>query len=151
MGRSPTDRVEQAVGPLLRSRDIRFTATRRRVVRALAGAGGPRAASELHRSLAPAVPLSSLYRTLAVLEEHGVVTRQHDGLGTGRYELAEWLTGHHHHLVCESCGEVRDVAVTPETEHTINALVGRIAARAGYRATGHRIDIQGTCRACRGR
>lgn len=151
MADSPADRAEQAVAALLRSRDTRFTAARRLVVRALAQSPGPLAAGELHQALPRAVPLSSLYRTLAVLEESHVVAKQHDDLGVGRYELAEWLTGHHHHLVCESCGEVRDATVSPDTERTITALVGRLAARAGYRATGHRIDIQGTCRACRGR
>ena len=136
---------------LLHSQDVRFTAARRLVVRALADADGPVAAADLHQGLRHAVPLSSLYRTLAVLEQSRVLAKQHDGLGVARYELAEWLAGHHHHLVCDSCGEVRDVPVPPETEHIITNLVGRIAARAGYRATGHRIDIEGTCRACRGR
>jgi Fe2+ or Zn2+ uptake regulation protein len=151
MADSPADRAEQAVAALLHSRDVRFTTARRLVVRSLAEAAGPLAAGDLHRGLPRAIPLSSLYRTLAVLEDSQVVAKEHDDLGVGRYELAEWLTGHHHHLVCDSCGEVRDVAVPPETEQTITALVGRIAARAGYRATGHRIDIQGMCRACRGR
>lgn len=149
MENSPADRAEQAVAVRLRSQDVRFTRARRMVVRILAEAEGPLAAGELHRELAQAVPLSSLYRTLAILEKSAVITKQHDGLGRGRYELAEWLTGHHHHLVCESCGEVRDVAVSPATERMVINLVDRIAARAGYRATGHRIDIQGTCRVCR--
>lgn len=136
---------------LLRSQDIRFTTTRRLVVRALAEADGPLAAADLHRGLPRTIPLSSLYRTLAVLEDSRVLAKEHDGLGVGRYELAEWLKGHHHHLVCDSCGEVRDVAVAPETEHTITVLAGRIAARAGYQPTGHRVEIQGRCRACRGR
>jgi len=130
---------------------VRFTAARRLVVRALAEVGGPVAAADLHQGLSDEVPLSSLYRTLAVLEESRVLAKQHDGLGVARYELAEWFAGHHHHLVCNSCGEVRDVIVPPDTEHTITDLVERIASRAGYRATGHRIDIEGTCRACRGR
>jgi Fe2+ or Zn2+ uptake regulation protein len=149
MADSPADRAERAVAVRLRSEDVRFTRARRLVIRTLAEAEGPLAAGELHRGLAQVVPLSSLYRTLAVLEESRVIAKQHDGLGRGRYELAEWLTGHHHHLVCESCGEVRDVAVSPETEQTVTTLVDRIAARAGYQATGHRIDIQGTCRTCR--
>ena len=148
---SAADRAEKAAGRLLRARDVRFTAARRLVVRALSEAGGPLAAGDLHRGLGDAVPLSSLYRTLAVLEESQVLAKQHDGLGVARYELAEWFAGHHHHLVCGSCGEVRDVAVSPETEDTITGLVERIASRAGYRATGHRVDIEGTCRACRGR
>jgi Fe2+ or Zn2+ uptake regulation protein len=145
------DRAEQSVARLLHSREVRLTTARRLVVRALAEAAGPMAAADLHRNLRDQIPLSSLYRTLAVLEQAQVLAKEHDGLGVARYELAEWLTGHHHHLVCDSCGEVRDVTVPPEAELTFTNLVGRIAARAGYRATGHRIDIEGTCRACRER
>ena len=148
---SPADRAEQAAARLLRSREVRFTAARRLVVRALARTDGPMPAVDLHRGLREEIPLSSLYRTLAVLEQSRVLVKEHDDLGVARYELAEWFAGHHHHLVCGSCGEVRDVAVSPETEHTITALVERIASRAGYQATGHRIDIEGTCRACRER
>jgi Fur family ferric uptake transcriptional regulator len=66
-----------------------------------------------------------------------------------RYELAEWLVGHHHHVVCTVCGEVRDAAVDPASEAAIGRLVERIAAAAGYRATAHRMDIEGTCPTCR--
>jgi Fur family ferric uptake transcriptional regulator len=148
MGHSPADRAEQAAAHLLDGR-VRSTAARRLVIRALAETGGPVTAADLHRALRSAVPLSSLYRTLAVLEQAGVLARQHDAAGVARYELAEWLTGHHHHLICVTCGEVRDVTIPPETEHTITSLVERIAGRAGYRVTGHRIDIEGRCRACR--
>ncbi|MBP1632493.1 MAG: Ferric uptake regulator family, partial [Acidobacteria bacterium] len=70
---SAADRAEKAAGRLLRARDVRFTAARRLVVRALSEAGGPLAAGDLHRGLGDAVPLSSLYRTLAVLEESRVL------------------------------------------------------------------------------
>jgi Fe2+ or Zn2+ uptake regulation protein len=150
MRNSPADEVEQAVARVLEPR-TRFTATRRLLVRALADIEGPVAVADLHRVLRDAVPLSSLYRNLAVLEEAGVLAREHDTLGTARYELAEWLTGHHHHLICTSCGEVRDVSIPPRTERTITGLVDRIAAGAGYRATDHRIDIEGTCPTCRRR
>jgi Fur family ferric uptake transcriptional regulator len=140
--------AEQAVDSLLSARNVRFTAARRLVVRALARAGGPMTAGDLHEGLGGGVPLSSLYRSLAVLEEARVLAKEHDTSGIARYELAEWLTGHHHHLVCLSCGEVRDVAIDPETEHTITRLVERIADGAAYRASGHRLDIEGTCRAC---
>ncbi len=149
MGLPQPDRVEPVVASLLGARGVRFTSARRLVVRALARAQGPVAAATLHQGLRSAVPLSSLYRTLAVLEQAEVLAKEHDAEGVARYELAEWLTGHHHHLVCASCGEVRDVAVDPEAEHRIAGLVERIAAGAGYRATGHRIDIAGACRTCR--
>ena len=151
MPTSQASRAEQAVEGLLRAQSVRFTPARRLVVRALAEATGPRSAGDLHTALRRHLPLSSLYRTLAVLEEARVLAKEHDGGGVGRYELAEWLAGHHHHLVCVSCGEVRDVNVAPQAEKAIARLVQAIAGSTGYRATGHRIDIEGTCRACRGR
>ena len=115
------------------------------------GRGCParKSAGDLHTALRGRLPLSSLYRTLAVLEEARVLAKEHDAAGVARYELAESLLGHHHHLVCVSCGEVRDVGIDPPTEDTVARLVEDIARRAGYRATGHRIDIEGTCASCR--
>jgi len=149
MPTSQADRAEQAVADVLATQGIRFTPARRLIVRSLAEAPGPLAAGDLHQALRSHLPLSSLYRTLTVLTEERVLVRQHDASGAARFELAEWLSGHHHHLVCNSCGEVRDVTVSPETEQTVTALVSRLASRAGYRVTGHRIDIEGTCPACR--
>ena len=146
---SQADRAEQAVGGFLQAEGVRFTPARRVVVRALAKAPGPQSPGDLHRALRARLPLSSLYRTLAVLAAARVLAKEHDGDGVGRYELAEWLLGHHHHLVCSTCGEVRDVGIDAPTETTIARLVEDVADRAGYRATGHRIDIEGTCAACR--
>jgi len=143
-----TEQAEREVSRLLSARGVRFTAARRQVIYALALATGPMAAGELHGTLRGRVPLSSLYRTLAVLEEARVLSKEHDSMGIARYELAESLLGHHHHLVCLTCGEVRDVGIDPPTEDTVVRLVEDIARRAGYRATGHRIDIEGTCASC---
>lgn len=141
--------LERQVAARLAERDARFTPSRRRVVRFLSSADGPVSASGLHTGLDGAVPLSSLYRTLTVLEEAGVLAREHDADGTARYELAEWLTGHHHHLVCVRCGAIEDVEIDAEAEAEMTGLVVRIAARRGFAATGHRIDIEGRCPGCR--
>lgn len=141
--------LERQVAARLAERDARFTPSRRRVVRFLSAADGPVSASGLHTGLDGAVPLSSLYRTLTVLEEAGVLAREHDADGTARYELAEWLTGHHHHLVCVRCGAIEDVEIDAEAEAEMTGLVVRIAARRGFAATGHRIDIEGRCPGCR--
>jgi Fe2+ or Zn2+ uptake regulation protein len=141
--------LERQVAARLAERDARFTPSRRRVVRFLNAADGPVSASGLHTGLDGAVPLSSLYRTLTVLEEAGVLAREHDADGTARYELAEWLTGHHHHLVCVRCGTIEDVEIDAEAEAEMTGLVARIAARRGFAATGHRIDIEGRCPGCR--
>ena len=137
-----------AVSRRLHGVGARYTSWRRAVVAALAHAAGPVTPADLHRRL-EAVPLSSVYRSLGVLADAGVVTRSHDSQGVALVELDEWLAGHHHPLVCTSCGEVTDVDLPPETEARLERLAGEIAAHAGYRVTGHRMDIEGTCASCR--
>ena len=143
------DSIDQLVGPRLAERDIRYTAARRFVVRALNTAPGPLTAAELYEQLRPDVPLSSLYRTLTVLADSGVLDRQHDGDGLARFELSEWLKGHHHHLVCKGCGAVTDVAIGHGLEEQMDVLIRELADEQGWTATGHRIDIEGMCPACR--
>ena len=135
--------VEQRFG----DKDIRYTSGRRTVVTALADADGPRSAAELNGDLA-GLPLSSLYRTLAVLEDAEVVTLHLAQKGVARYELAEWLTGHHHHLVCVECGSVEDVEVPPSYEVQVQTLVDEIAATAGFVASNHALEIEGRCEGC---
>ena len=66
---------------------------------------------EVDRSLAQ----SSAYRNLAVLERAGVVHRIVTTDEFARYELAEDLTEHHHHLICRSCGSVADFTLDTVT------------------------------------
>jgi Fur family ferric uptake transcriptional regulator len=152
MPMSDTQTSEAAVRSVaehLAERGVRFTRARRLVVEALDAAGGPRTAAELHDRLRPVVPLSSLYRTLTVLEDAGVVSREHDVEGVARHELAEWLAGHHHHLVCTECGAVVDIDIPASVERRLGSLVEEIAEQAGFAATGHRIDVEGRCPSCR--
>ncbi len=141
--------LDARVGQRLAGAGVRYTKGRRLVVRALGRAGGPRSAAELHERLRPGVPLSSLYRTLTVLAEAGVLARSHDGNGVALFELAEWLRGHHHHLVCVECGRVEDVDVGDEHERTLTGVVLAVAAAGDLELTGHRIDIEGVCGECR--
>jgi Fur family ferric uptake transcriptional regulator len=143
--------VDPQVTDRLSETGTRYTPSRRLVVDTLLKAPGPVTPAELHKLLAGAVPLSSLYRAITTLEEVGVISKTHDPDGVALIELSEWLAGHHHHLVCRSCGEVIDVEIPPDTETRIRGLIDEIAARAGYVVTGHRIDIEGTCQACRTR
>ena len=140
--------IHEAVEMRLRSVGQRYTAQRRALVEALRRAGNPVAIPDLadpRRGL----PQSSVYRNLAVLEQAGAVRRVVTGEEFGRYELAEDLTEHHHHLVCRSCGAVEDVAVTPSFERQVARTVTDVADRTGFSAVSHRLDLIGTCRNCR--
>jgi len=140
--------LERQVELRLLDHDIRYTKGRRAVVSALASASGPLSAAELADSLGSLVPLSSLYRTLAVLEDAGVVAHHLGAKGLTRYELAEWLAGHHHHLVCVDCGVVDDIEIPTSQEESVRALVADVAARAAFAPTDHTLEIEGHCARC---
>ena len=62
-----------------------------------------------------------------------------------RFELAEDLTGHHHHLLCLSCGKVIDITLPASLEHDIAAAIGQLADAESFQAHSHRLDVLGLC------
>jgi Fur family ferric uptake transcriptional regulator len=144
----PSAQTETQIRNRLATHDVRYTTGRRAVVAALARTEGPRSAAELHDDLDRAVPLSSLYRSLAVMSDAGVLAPHFGAKGVTRYELAEWIMGHHHHLVCSHCGAVDDVELPTELEKTLEELIGAAAQHGGFRASGHALEIDGLCGAC---
>jgi Fe2+ or Zn2+ uptake regulation protein len=139
--------VHHRVGERLSGREQRYTASRRRIVDALAAVARPVTLPELLANT-PGLAQSSAYRNLAVLEEVGAVRRLVHGADHAHYELAEDLTEHHHHLVCVSCGLVRDVMLGSKLERSLDAAVDGVASVEGFAPTHHAIDIYGRCRDC---
>jgi Fur family transcriptional regulator, ferric uptake regulator len=125
--------------------DQRYTRLRRALVAALAGAGGPLTMPEI-LDATPGLSQSSAYRNIAVLVDAGVVRRVTGPDDHGRFELDEDLSGHHHHIVCATCGRVSDVVPSPRLERALDE-----AARAatGFEVTEHRFDLVGVCADCR--
>lgn len=118
------------------------------MVAALGRSGGPLSASELYEELDRAVPVSSVYRTLTVLEDAGVVEPHHGARGLTRYEIAEWLAGHHHHLVCDRCGAVEDIDAPSDLETQLEGLVTELSGLSGFSASGHSLEVVGLCTRC---
>lgn len=143
-----TTPMDREVEGRLSDHDVRYTKGRRAVVETLAGSEGPRSAAELHADMERGMPLSSLYRSLAVLEQAGVVSPHYSTKGVTRYELAEWLTGHHHHLVCVSCGVVEDIDLPKALEEDLRGIVKKVGARASFRPTDHALEVDGFCARC---
>ncbi|MEJ7846404.1 MAG: Fur family transcriptional regulator [Acidimicrobiales bacterium] len=131
----------------LRKDGQRYTASRRALVDALVASDRPLTIPDLlaaRRDLAQ----SSAYRNLAVLERAGVVRRIFSTDEFARFELAEDLTEHHHHLICTACGDVADFTVSAKVERTIEAALATAAGDTGFRAEHHRLDLVGTCADC---
>ena len=91
---------------------------------------------------------SSVYRNLVILEQAGVVHRIVTNDEFARFELAEDLVGHHHHLICSSCGTVEDVPPNARLEQSLRHAVDQVARATGFRTQTHRVDLVGLCRRC---
>jgi Fe2+ or Zn2+ uptake regulation protein len=126
----------------------RYTANRRDLLHLLAAADGPLSLPDLLERR-PGLAQSSAYRNLAVLEQCGLVQRVVTTDEWARYELAEDVTEHHHHLICSGCGAVRDFTVTTALEREIGQALAVAARQAGFVARHHRLDLIGLCADCR--
>ena len=103
-----------------------------------------RTAQQLHDELrrqGNSVGLTTVYRTLQGLADAGEVDVIRTGDGEAAYRRCS--TGHHHHLVCRSCGRTVEVS-GPAVEHWANA----VAADHGFRDVSHDLEIFGTCGDC---
>ncbi|MBE3638625.1 Fur family transcriptional regulator [Mangrovicoccus algicola] len=82
------------------------------------------------------ISIATVYRTVKLFEEAGILEKREFGDGRARYEPAD--RDHHDHLIDLNTGEVIEF-VDPEIE----ALQERIAAKLGYRLKGHRLELYG--------
>jgi Fur family ferric uptake transcriptional regulator len=126
----------------------RYTKARRALVETLAAAGRPLSIPEI-LAATPTIPQSSAYRNVTALIEAKALRRVAGTDDYGRFELAEDLAGHHHHLLCETCGQVLDIAASPRLERAL-AEAARVAEEdTGFSVDDHRMDLVGTCSQCR--
>jgi Fur family transcriptional regulator, ferric uptake regulator len=139
--------LQATVAARLRRTGQRYTLNRRALVDILAASGRPVSIPEIlvsrHR-----LAQSSAYRNLTVLEQARVVRRVEGGDEFARYELAEDLTGHHHHLVCSSCGAVQDFTAPTRLERTVDRVMADVAASTGFTSKAHSLRLVGLCRSC---
>ncbi len=136
------------VATRLRRGRQRYTEARRALVDLLHELERPHSIAEL-LDAEPSMSQSSLYRNLGVLEQHDVVRRLSSTDDVARFELAEDVTGeHHHHLVCTTCGTIEDIDVAPEVETAMHVAIDDAAAGHGFRTELHRLELLGTCADC---
>lgn len=121
------------------AKGLRMTEQRRVVARVIAAAEDHPDVEELYARAAaidPKISLATVYRTVKIFEEAGLLEKLEFGDGRARYEDAE--RDHHDHLIDVNSGEVIEF-IDPEIE----ALQERIAAKLGYRLIGHRLELLG--------
>jgi Fur family ferric uptake transcriptional regulator len=132
----------------LRKVSQRYTSGRRALVELLATARQPLSIEDIAQ-LAPRLPRSSAYRHLVELQQVGVVQKVAANDPYYRFELAEDITEHHHHLMCTGCGKVIDVTPTPAFEAAMANYLDKLSASNGFAGMDHRLDVLGSCAECR--
>lgn len=101
---------------------------------------------ELVKACAPAIDRSTVYRTVSLFEELGIVQRLQIGW---RYklELSDRFHDHHHHATCDKCGAIIPLAEDKELENRL----ARLVAVHDFEQLSHQIEIRGICASCRQR
>jgi Fur family transcriptional regulator, ferric uptake regulator len=129
------DRIEQ----LCVARGLRMTDQRRVVARVLSSSHDHPDVEELYRrasEIDPHISIATVYRTVRLFEEAGVVERHDFGDGRSRYE--EVGDDHHDHLIDMKTGQVIEFF-----DEEIEKLKTQIAERLGYRLIGHKLELYG--------
>lgn len=116
------------------------------VVEALHGADRHVSAEEIYSQVKTKYPyanISTVYRTLDLLKELGLVTEIALGDGCVRFHPAD--KGHHHHLVCQKCGRIIDLP-----ESTLTPLEGALSDMYQFKADLKHMAVFGLCSQCQG-
>ena len=137
--KQPTDIVRK-----LSENGYRLTPQRVMIISAIENSDGHISAEEIYAQVIakyPQVNISTVYRTLELLKQLGLVTKTDFGEGRVRYHPAG--KGHHHHLVCTGCGAVIDL-----DESLLSSLESTLLSEYKFSADLKHLAIFGRCARC---
>jgi Fur family ferric uptake transcriptional regulator len=130
-----SDRIEK----LCIEKGMRMTEQRRVIARVLSEASDHPDVEELHRrahAVDPHISIATVYRTVRLFEEAGIITRHDFRDGRSRYEEHQEI--HHDHLINMKTGEVVEFV-----DAEIEALQEAIARKLGFKLVDHRLELYG--------
>ena len=128
----------------LKQKGYRLTDSRQKIVRALLGCGGHITADgllDVVHETDKSVGRMTVYRTLELLSELGLIRPVYQGTGAAHYILLD--SGHHHHLVCSGCDAVIEFDECGLAE--VEKLLGE---RFNFAVEGHLVEFYGRCQNC---
>jgi Fur family ferric uptake transcriptional regulator len=134
-GKAGLNRIEL----LCEEQGLRMTGQRRIIARVLSSAKDHPDVEEVYQranEIDKRISLSTVYRTLKLFAEKGILERHDFGHGRGRYEEAS--RGHHDHLIDVETGRVIEFR-----NEAIEALQDKIARELGFKLVGHRLELYG--------
>ena len=128
----------------LKDAGLRMTPQRQLILDAVSSLHGHISADVVHRQVVerfPNVNISTVYRTLELLQEMGLVTHTHFDDGVAQYHLAD--EGKHQHLVCRQCGLERELEMS-----VLEPLAISLRAEYGFEPDLAHFAIVGICADC---
>jgi Fur family ferric uptake transcriptional regulator len=131
----------------LRDRGLKSTAPRDDIAQVFFDLRRHVSAEELYaevKKISPHVGYATIYRTLKLLKECGLLSERHFDEGQARYEVAG--EHHHDHFICERCGRIIEF----ENE-AIEELQQMVARELGVTLSHHKMELYGLCPECRAR
>jgi len=134
---------------VLREKGHRFTKQRKATVEAIiANQGKHMSAEEIYlevKKTCPEIGLATVYRTMLLFEDAGMLNRHNFDDGRNRYELNNPEEDHHHHhLLCIKCGSVTEVE-----EDLLDSLEEKIEKQHQFEITDHKVKFIGYCKNCK--
>jgi len=136
--------VEQLSG-YLAGQGLRSTSQRDAILKTFVEAGQHLSAEELYarvKKTHPGIGYATLYRTLKLLAEAGLVEERRFEDGFTRFEYKN-TDAHHDHLICTRCG-----AIIEFENERIEALQHDVARKKGFKVQSHKLELYGLCAAC---
>lgn len=105
--------------------------------------GTPRTMRELTLDLSSVMDRASIYRTVTLFEELGIIVRVQQGWKY-KIELSDLFSPHHHHITCTTCGRTDSF----DEPAGLDEMLTSIALQHGFSAENHSLEITGTCPRC---
>lgn len=131
---------------LLKSSNLKFTTQRESIFKTLFDYDKHFSPEDLYNLIKQKYPKSNIgmttvYRTLNLLEENKLVTSISFGIQGKKYEFGS--KAHHDHLICEVCGKIEEFE-----DETIEKLQEKVARMRGFKMTEHIMQLFGICKEC---
>ena len=136
--------TERKIYSELKQHGYKLTPQRRAVIRIVTSTRDhltPIGIHEKMQEVHPGTGLVTIYRTLEILAELGLICEVHAGGSCRSYTMGSQQ--HHHHLICSGCGVVVDF-----TGHYLNDLETDLSKKSGFRIDGHLLEFIGLCHDC---
>lgn len=133
----------------LKKKGYKLTPQRRAIVDTIIESEGKHLTAEeiydIVKAKCPEIGLATVYRSISLLEEIGIVSKLHLDDGCSRYEIVHSDERHkHHHLICNNCGDVIEVE-----DDLLDELEERINKEYNFEILDHSVKFYGICDKCR--